>query len=214
MAAVAEGAAPNRRGWLLRVVGVKMELPQQQAEQAGSTAAQSAKAPPRLMLSKPKPAVEAQPEPKKDVDDCKGLAAAATDVRSKGGEGAPEAAAPSPAEEIPAVSSERQVRPPASLQASRADGAAAPEAPPALGLNPKARGPRDNSELEVDWVVAKRTGKGGVEYKVRWLGYGNANDTWEPVINLTNARGKVADFELREKRRVGAAQGKSTWLSL
>ena len=38
---------------------------------------------------------------------------------------------------------------------------------------------------EVDKVVGRRRGKAGVEYKVRWVGYGPDEDTWEPADNLS-----------------------------
>ena len=39
--------------------------------------------------------------------------------------------------------------------------------------------------FEVQKVVGRRTGKAGVEYKVRWVGYTAAEDTWEPADNLS-----------------------------
>ncbi len=38
---------------------------------------------------------------------------------------------------------------------------------------------------EVDKVVGRRQGRAGVEYKVRWVGYGPDQDTWEPADNLS-----------------------------
>ena len=39
--------------------------------------------------------------------------------------------------------------------------------------------------FEVQKVVGRRMGKAGVEYKVRWVGYTAAEDTWEPADNLS-----------------------------
>ena len=58
-------------------------------------------------------------------------------------------------------------------------------------------------------MIDRRKGKKGMEYKVRWKGYTNEDDTWEPIENLQNAKAKVDDYELREKRRLEAAQGTS-----
>jgi hypothetical protein len=206
-----------------------MEQPQPQQEQAASAAKQPAKAPPRLMLSKPKPAVKQDPEPSEVGEVAQAPAAAAAEPKAdehtealdmtgthaepKGGESDTGPAAQKPAAEAQSTSLKRQVRPPARLQASPGDGGRPVEAPvllpPRLDLNagPTPRGTRDKAELEVDWVIDKRTGKGGVEYRVRWVGSSDAEATWEPVANLANAMGKVDDYELRDKRRRGAAQG-------
>ena len=40
---------------------------------------------------------------------------------------------------------------------------------------------------EVDKVVGRRQGRAGVEYKVRWVGYGHDQDTWEPADNLSGS---------------------------
>jgi hypothetical protein len=37
-----------------------------------------------------------------------------------------------------------------------------------------------------------------LEYRVRWLGYGEDDDTWEPKRNLTNVHEKIAEFEAKE----------------
>jgi hypothetical protein len=36
------------------------------------------------------------------------------------------------------------------------------------------------------------------EYRVRWLGHGEAADTWEPAANLTSAERLVSEFDRRE----------------
>ena len=204
-----------------------MEQPHPQQEQAASAVEQPAKPPPRLMLSKPTPTVKQAPEPSEDGAVAEAPAAAAaepradkdaealdvaaahaepTDCESDAGPAARKATA-----EAQSTSLKRQVRPPARLQASPGDGGRPVEAPlllpPRLDLNAGPRGTRNKAELEVDWVIDKRTGKDGVEYKVRWVGCSDAEATWEPVANLANTMGKVDDYELRDKRRRGAAQG-------
>ena len=43
-------------------------------------------------------------------------------------------------------------------------------------------------EYEVEAVVGKRSVRGQSQYLVRWRGYGQFDDTWEPASNLKNAR--------------------------
>ena len=41
-----------------------------------------------------------------------------------------------------------------------------------------------DNEYEVERILGKRTKKGRVEYLVKWLGYQNDYNSWEPVTNL------------------------------
>ncbi len=45
----------------------------------------------------------------------------------------------------------------------------------------------DSPKCEVERMVGKRSVRGHVEYLVRWKGYGQFDDTWEPAANLENA---------------------------
>ena len=47
-------------------------------------------------------------------------------------------------------------------------------------------------------LLARRQVRGrGVEYLVRWKGYGAHEDTWEPVQHLEHAPEKLHEFEQR-----------------
>ena len=47
-----------------------------------------------------------------------------------------------------------------------------------------------DGEYEVKSIVGKRVAKKGVtEYKVRWAGYGEGDDTWEPLQTLHSVKG-------------------------
>ena len=52
-------------------------------------------------------------------------------------------------------------------------------------------------EFEVAEVLDARIRRRKVEYLVRWKGYDDANNTWEPEGNLENAQEKVQDFHKR-----------------
>ncbi len=45
-------------------------------------------------------------------------------------------------------------------------------------------------------IVGKRIKSKALQYKVRWLGYGPAADTWEPLENLSSALSLVSAYEV------------------
>ncbi|CAI9762552.1 unnamed protein product [Fraxinus pennsylvanica] len=69
-------------------------------------------------------------------------------------------------------------------------------------INLKANGKR-NREYEVDKLVdichgdPTETGKRGLKFKVRWIGYSSKDDTWEPIENLGNCQERIQDFVLK-----------------
>jgi len=42
----------------------------------------------------------------------------------------------------------------------------------------------DDEEYEVEKILGKRKRQGGVEYLIKWAGYDNSQNTWEPEENL------------------------------
>ena len=55
------------------------------------------------------------------------------------------------------------------------------------------------AEYQVERVAKQRT-KGGVkEYYVKWVGYSDAENTWEPVENLGNSTDLIEEFEAKQK---------------
>ena len=52
----------------------------------------------------------------------------------------------------------------------------------------------DDTEYEVEKVLHKRKKGGRVHYLVKWLGYGNKDNTWEPEDNL-DCDEKIEEFE-------------------
>ena len=49
-------------------------------------------------------------------------------------------------------------------------------------------------EWEVEEILAERTKNGKKQYYVRWAGFSEAHDSWEPEQNLVNAREAVERF--------------------
>ncbi|GAU29207.1 hypothetical protein TSUD_361970 [Trifolium subterraneum] len=63
----------------------------------------------------------------------------------------------------------------------------------------------DDGFYEAESICQKRTRKGKVEYLVKWFGWDETDNTWEPRENLVCAADLVEDFEKRkgsEKHRM------------
>lgn len=56
-------------------------------------------------------------------------------------------------------------------------------------------------EYEVERVLAKRVVRGRDQYLVKWRGYGDFENSWEPVGNLGNAQEALASFRAQDSRR-------------
>ncbi|KAH0829924.1 hypothetical protein FOPE_10756 [Fonsecaea pedrosoi] len=54
-------------------------------------------------------------------------------------------------------------------------------------------------EWEVEEVLAERVRSGRTQFHVRWKGYGEADDSWEPASNLANARDLIEEFRRRQR---------------
>lgn len=53
----------------------------------------------------------------------------------------------------------------------------------------------DVAEFEVEEIVDSRVRNKKIEYRVHWAGYPKKKDyTWEPEVNVQNAREKVEEF--------------------
>ncbi|KAJ7543105.1 hypothetical protein O6H91_09G025200 [Diphasiastrum complanatum] len=53
----------------------------------------------------------------------------------------------------------------------------------------------------VRWVGSLEKKKKGLEFKVRWKGYGEVDDTWEPIDNLSDCQERLRDFVIEGKRK-------------
>jgi transposase InsO family protein len=68
-----------------------------------------------------------------------------------------------------------------------------------------ARKESHDEDYEVELVVAKRPSqhkKGDIEYRIRWKGYVEADDTWVSSANAAGARIASAEFEKREAAKL------------
>ncbi|GAB5494897.1 MAG: hypothetical protein Phog2KO_51120 [Phototrophicaceae bacterium] len=64
-------------------------------------------------------------------------------------------------------------------------------------LQPEPELVEGQEEYLVDRILAERTVRGRKQYLVRWQGYDQSEDTWEPARNLQNAMEKLREFEAR-----------------
>ena len=53
-----------------------------------------------------------------------------------------------------------------------------------------------NTELEVERILQKRKFGRTYKYYIKWLGFPDRNNTWEPKSGLTNAKRLLDAFEL------------------
>jgi hypothetical protein len=56
-------------------------------------------------------------------------------------------------------------------------------------------------QFEVEKILACRLNRGHKEYLVKWKGYGDFENSWEPIGNLDRAKERVREFEQRRARR-------------
>jgi hypothetical protein len=49
-------------------------------------------------------------------------------------------------------------------------------------------------EYEVDKIMDSRIFRRQLQYRVKWKGYKEGSDSWEPAVNLAHAKCKIADF--------------------
>ena len=51
-------------------------------------------------------------------------------------------------------------------------------------------------EYEVEWIVDKRLHYRKVQYLVKWKGYPDYENTWEPLSNLSNASDIIREYDI------------------
>lgn len=53
----------------------------------------------------------------------------------------------------------------------------------------------ESEEFDVEKIVGKRVKNNQTEYLIKWLGYSDSYNTWEPLDNLDNIKDMVQEFE-------------------
>ena len=69
----------------------------------------------------------------------------------------------------------------------------------------------DDEEYEVEKIIKKRIRNGKIEYLIKWSGYDDKDNTWEPVTNLSCPE-KLRDYELSKSSAVSDSPESSTSL--
>ena len=72
-----------------------------------------------------------------------------------------------------------------------------PYKPPVIGqrvILPEAVEVEGTPEYEVEEVIDSRLKRGKLEYLVKWSGYTDDYNTWEPESNLDNSKEAINDF--------------------
>ena len=55
-------------------------------------------------------------------------------------------------------------------------------------------------EYEVEKILQKRVRNQTVYYLIKWKGYSDVENTWEPLSNLTNCKELILQFERRNSK--------------
>ena len=53
----------------------------------------------------------------------------------------------------------------------------------------------DQPEFEVERILDKRFHRGKTQYLVKWVGYPDSDNTWEPASHLSHAVDALTEFE-------------------
>lgn len=69
-----------------------------------------------------------------------------------------------------------------------------------MGKRKKKDSDMGDDMYEVDHIVARKLEKGQPKYLIRWRGYNEKDDTWEPLANLCGFEPDVAAFEAKQKK--------------
>lgn len=68
-------------------------------------------------------------------------------------------------------------------------------------------------KFEVEKIVNKRRKKNKTEYLVKWVGFSESQNTWEPLRNLKNVLDIVEEFNLSKKQHYkGRPKKKGSYL--
>lgn len=54
--------------------------------------------------------------------------------------------------------------------------------------------------MQIDRILEKRGRGKNVEYFIRWKGFGEEEDSWEPAKNIASAKEVLAEFKSRQEK--------------
>jgi len=58
-----------------------------------------------------------------------------------------------------------------------------------------------SQDFEAEKILAKRTHRGKVQYRVKWVGWEDNECTWEPIENLANCEKPLEDFKKEQEEQ-------------
>ena len=71
------------------------------------------------------------------------------------------------------------------------------------GPAPEIHPDSQEEEYEVEEILGVRTRHGKLQWLVKWVGYGNEHNTWEPKENLMHCQRKLEEFYRENPRKPG-----------
>ncbi|KAL1525287.1 hypothetical protein AB1Y20_020149 [Prymnesium parvum] len=95
-------------------------------------------------------------------------------------------------------SGRRKQKAAATKEAAAPQGAVGSKRTPTSAFDPAAGA----QVYEPEMICAQRVAKGMTQYEVKWVGYSERSNTWEPIEHLAGCEDMIVEFKKREKIRL------------